>query len=122
MLNLSSQGHPKTNESDDDTPVDVMRRRSGDAELAITRDELARQVERLTSLHELAMRLGGISEIQPALQAILDTAVEGQVAHFGIVWLHDPGTGALEARASRGFAEASLKEFARIMPGPGGGA
>jgi signal transduction histidine kinase len=127
MLNLPSQGHAKANESShgtaaDGAPVDVARRRAGDAELAITRDELARQVERLTSLHELAMRLGGISEIQPALQAILDTAVEGQEAHFGIVWLHDPGTGALVARASRGFADASLKEFTRVMPGPGGGA
>jgi hypothetical protein len=28
------------------------------------------------------MRLGGISEIQPALQAILDTAVEGQEGHL----------------------------------------
>src|SRR5471030_425938 len=104
MLNLSSQGHAKANEF------------AGDAELAITRDELARQVERLTSLHELAMRLGGISEIQPALRAILDTAVEGQEGHFGIVWLHDPGTGALLARASRGFADALLNEFARVMP------
>lgn len=90
-------------------------------ELALTRDELARQVESLTSLHELAMRLGGISEMQPALQAILDTAVEAQEAHFGLVWLHEPGTGELVARASRGFSEGSLAEFARIRPGPDGG-
>jgi signal transduction histidine kinase/ActR/RegA family two-component response regulator len=110
MLDIPSKGHTNTNES------------AGEGELAVARDELPTQVEGLTSLHELAMRLGGISEIQPALEAILDTAIEGQDAHFGLMWLHDPGTDALVVRASRGFPDALLEEFARIVPGPAGGA
>ncbi|HEY4998046.1 MAG TPA: hypothetical protein VII36_02835, partial [Usitatibacter sp.] len=58
--------------------VEAIGRIDREAELAITKDELARQVDSLARLHELAMRLGGISEMQPALQAILDTAVEAQ--------------------------------------------
>ena len=38
-------------------------------------DHLASQVDSLTRLHELAMRLGGIAELKPALHAILATAV-----------------------------------------------
>ena len=85
------------------------------------RDELANQLESLTRLHELAMRLGGIAEEEPALQAILDVAVDSQGAQFGLIWIHEPDTGALVARASRGFSEASLLEFDRIMPGSRGG-
>ncbi|HSS28622.1 MAG TPA: ATP-binding protein [Usitatibacter sp.] len=84
-------------------------------------DELAYQLEGLTRLHELAMRLGGIVQEEPALQAILDVAVDSQGAQFGLIWVHEPDTGALVARASRGFSEASLLEFDRIMPGPRGG-
>ena len=51
--------------------VDISERIRGEAELAVTKDQLADQVESLTALHNLAMRLGGISELAPALQAIL---------------------------------------------------
>src|SRR5689334_15678388 len=85
------------------------------------REDLAHQLECLTRLHELAMRLGGIAEEEPALQAILDVAVDSQGARFGLIWIHEPDTGALVARASRGFSEASLLEFDRIMPGSRGG-
>jgi signal transduction histidine kinase len=110
MLDIPSRGQTNTDES------------AGEAELAIARDELPTQVEGLTSLHELAMRLGGISAIQPALEAILDTAIEGQDAQCGLMWLHDPGTDALVVRASRGFPETLLAEFANIAPGLDGGA
>ena len=89
---------------------------------AAATDDLAVQVESLTALHDLAMRLGGIAELQPALQAILETAVEGQGADFGLVWLHDSGSDALATHASHGFSEEALLSFARVMPGPTGGA
>jgi signal transduction histidine kinase/ActR/RegA family two-component response regulator len=88
---------------------------------AVAPDVTAVQVETLTQLHELAMRLGGISELQPALDAILDTAVRAQGADFGLVWLHDTASGHLVAQASHGFSAASLIDFARVTPGPGGG-
>ena len=101
--------------------VDISERIRSEAELAVTKDQLADQVESLTALHNLAMQLGGISELEPALQAIVDTAVEAQGAHFGIVWVHDVATGALVRRASRGFDERSLRPFESVQPGPGGG-
>ncbi len=92
------------------------------AELAATKEELALQVERLTKLHALALRLGGMTEIGPMLQAILDTAVDAQGADFGLVWLHDPASNALVVEASRNFDARGLKHFGHVAPGPGGGA
>ena len=85
-------------------------------------EELAQQVKSLTRLHDLALRLGGMNELAPALQAILDTAVEGQDADFGLVWLLEAESGALVVRASRGFDQRSLNFFQRVMPGAAGGA
>jgi two-component system CheB/CheR fusion protein len=92
-----------------------------EAELALTREELAAQVESLTQLHELAMKLGGILELQPALEAVLETAVRAQGAQFGILWLHDDAHGDLVAQASVGFDAQDLLAFARVTPGPRGG-
>jgi PAS domain S-box-containing protein len=90
------------------------------AELAIT-DQLAEQVESLTSLHNLAMRLGGMTQLEPALQAVLDTAVEAQRAQFGFVWVYEHETDTLRPRASRGFDAEALKYFDHVIPGPSGG-
>ncbi len=91
------------------------------AELAATKDELALQVERLTKLHELALRLGGMTEIAPMLQSILDTAVDAQGADFGLVWLHDPHSNSLVVEASRNFDALALQLFQRVPIGTAGG-
>ena len=96
-------------------------RTPAEAELAATRDELAAQVETLTRLHELAMRLGGISDLHPAMKAILDTAVEVQGAQFGLVWLEDSESGDLLVHASRGFEGEKAFLFERVPPGEKGG-
>jgi signal transduction histidine kinase/PAS domain-containing protein len=101
------------------TLVEVTARKEAEAELAATQGELAAQVQRLTRLHELAMRLGGLAELRPALHAILDTAVDGQGAHFGLVWLEDPRSGDLVVHARRGFEGAFHLE--RVRAGPEGG-
>ena len=80
------------------------------------------RVETLTRLHDLALRLGGMEGLKPSLQAILDTAVDGQGADFGLVWLLDKASGALVVAASRNFDEESLQYFSRVTPGPAGGA
>ena len=102
--------------------VDISWRKDAEAELAATKDELAQQVESLTQLHELALRLGSMSELPAILQAVLDTAVDAQDADFGIVWMHDHDTGCLVAEASRNFAQEALAHFSRVVPGPAGGA
>jgi PAS domain S-box-containing protein len=95
--------------------------RRDEAELAATKDELAAQVESLTMMHELAMRLGAMTDLAPAMQAILDTAVSAQGAQMGLVWLQDPQTGDLLAEASHGFRAEKLMLFHRVAPGPAGG-
>ena len=101
--------------------VDITERIADEAELAVTKDKLADQVESLTSLHNLALRLGGMTQLEPALRAVLDTAVEAQRAHFGIVWVHEAEHGHLVPRASRGFDGEGLAHFGNVAPGPSGG-
>jgi PAS domain S-box-containing protein len=95
--------------------------RRDEAELAATKDELAAQVESLTMMHELAMKLGAMTDLRPAMQAILDTAVNAQDAQMGIVWLQDPENGDLTAEASHGFQGESLLLFQRVPSRPAGG-
>ncbi len=90
-------------------------------ELARTQGELAEQVESLTVLHDLAMRLGGIAEPEPALQAVLEAAVRAQGAAQGLVWLHEPASGSLISHMSFGFDAETLLSFDRVIPGPDGG-
>ena len=98
--------------------LDVTERR---AELVRSKEELASQVSSLTRLHELALSLGGVTDLHPAMQAILDAAVEMQRADFGLVWLEDPGSGDLVVHASRGFEGEKAFLFQRVKPGPAGG-
>ena len=79
------------------------------------------ETQTLARLHELAMRLGAMTDLAPALQAILDTAVEGQGAAMGIVWLQDAHSGDLVAEASHGFEPEELMLFHRVQAGPEGG-
>jgi PAS domain S-box-containing protein len=102
--------------------LDITQRKADEAELAATKDELALQVESLTKLHGLAMRLGAMADLRSSLQAVLDTAVDAQDADFGLVWLQDRASGALVVEASRNFGEEALQYFSRVMPGPAGGA
>ena len=69
----------------------------------------------LQTLHPLAMELGGISELEPALQKILDTAVDAQDADRGLVWLQDPASGRLVAAASNGFSPEALDDFRDVI-------
>src|SRR5437867_265445 len=80
------------------------------------------QVKALSRLHELAMLLAGMSEPQPALQAILETLVDVHNADFGLLSLYDPATGCLTPGASIGFDAAALKTLARVGPEPDEGA
>ena len=78
-------------------------------------DHLASQVDSLTRLHELAMRLGGIAELKPALHAILATAVEAQGAAYGAISLFGEAGGALAVEASHGFTACFLEQVPLIQ-------
>src|SRR5947209_2227043 len=85
-------------------------------------ESISLQVKALSRLHELAMLLAGMSEPQPALQAILETLVEVHSADFGLLSLYDPATECLTPGASIGFTAAALKTLAQVEPGPDEGA
>lgn len=98
--------------------VDVTDRRLAESELAATKDHLASEVTQLSRLHDLAMRLAVIPELQPALQAVLETLVEAHGGDMGLVLLHDPASGLLCHKANVGFDEEILKDFPHALPGP----
>jgi PAS domain S-box-containing protein len=80
------------------------------------------QVKALSRLHELAMLLAGMSDPEPALQAILETLVDVHNADFGLLSLYDPASGFLTPGASVGFDRAALEALAQVAPGPNEGA
>jgi len=101
--------------------VDITQRKAAEAELAFTKDQLALQVETLTRLHQLALDLGGATDLANALQRIVETSVETQGAHYGLVWVHDPTTDRLVVRASHGFDAEGRMLFHDVPAGPYGG-
>jgi PAS domain S-box-containing protein len=85
---------------------------------ADTQDGLSLQVKALARLHDLAMRLAGTSEPQPALEAVLDTIVEAHTADFGSLSLVVPATERLAVCASAGFDHATIERFSTVLSDP----
>src|SRR3954466_9376703 len=83
---------------------------------------IALHVRALSRLHELAMSLAGMSEPQPALQAILETLVEVHSADFGLLSLFNAATQCLSPAASLGFDAAAIAALANVPIGTGEGA
>jgi PAS domain S-box-containing protein len=96
---------------------DISERRRYEAELAAAKDDLARQVAGLTRLHELALRLGSLHELQPMLEAILEAAVEIHGTDRGLISLYEPASGLLCVRASRRMDASALERVGAIKPG-----
>src|SRR5262245_61888375 len=86
------------------------------------RTAISLHVRALSRLHELAMLLAGMSEPQPALQAILETLVEVQNADFGLLNLFDATSQSLVPAASFGFDSVALEGLAHVPTGIDGGA
>ena len=83
---------------------------------------LQRQVEALTKLHELSLRLAVTEDLEADLSAILKTLITIHRASFGLLSLYDPATGYLNEAASVGFDGKEHESLGRIMPGPHAGA
>ncbi len=95
---------------------DITWRKRAEVELAIAKDDLATQVNVLTKLHDLAVKLSAENKLEPALETILNTIVEIHGADFGLASLYDPASGLLYEGASIGFSKKPLQELARIKP------
>jgi PAS domain S-box-containing protein len=67
------------------------------------------------------MQLAGPLDLGPALNAILQTAVELHDAQCGLLTLFDPEVGALCPGASVGFDETAVNDLSRVIPGPSSG-
>ena len=102
--------------------VDITELKEAQAELARTRDELQQQVKTLTRLHEMAARLATLEDIEPALQAILETAVDAEAADFGLLWIYDASRDRLTPAASVGFTAEDLAALSEVKVGEEGGA
>jgi PAS domain S-box-containing protein len=81
-----------------------------------SRDATALYVRALSRLHDLALRLAGTSEPQPALQAVLETLVEVHRADFGLISLCDSSLERLTIGASVGFDHAALALLEQLTP------
>lgn len=94
--------------------VDITEQANATARLAAAREETTLQLKALSRLHDLAMRLAGTSEPQPALQAVLETLVNVHHGDFGLIALHDANTGCRTVGASLGFDDETLDRLTRI--------
>lgn len=100
----------------------VRSKRKGGVEARFSESEgglaaISLHVKALSRLHELAMVLAGMSEPQPALQAILETLVDVHSADFGLLSLFNPATQCLSPAASLGFDAATMAALANVPIG-----
>jgi len=104
------------------TGEDITDRKNAERALAATRDDLALQVAALTRVHGLAMYLGATTELEPALTAILETLAAFHGASSGLLSIHNPVSGMLDAQASIGFDDQAMQVLSAVAPGPMNGA
>jgi GAF domain-containing protein len=68
----------------------------------------------LLRLHALTRRLLAMEDIDSALYAVLDAAIELQQADFGAIHVHHPVADKLRLAVQRGLANAYLDRFAEV--------
>jgi hypothetical protein len=104
------------------TLIDVTEQRLARAELAVAKDDLARQVDALTKLHDLGVHLATMTELRPCLLAILQTLIELHAADRGVLSLHDSSDNSLRATVSIGFSHETERLLSRFEASDAGGA
>src|SRR5215472_5567471 len=80
---------------------------------------LARELEALAMLHELAMLSVGEAGLKPILSEIVDVAIAVSGADFGNIQLLDPKSSDLKIGAQRGFPQWWLDFWDRTCVGRG---
>ena len=100
---------------------DVTQRRRAEQDLAAARHDLSLQVQSLTRLHDLAMTLAASTDVDGALQSILETLVELHGGDFGLALIHDDDSGALRVAASLGVDAPTVEKMASVIAGPNNG-
>jgi len=95
--------------------VDITQSKKAEADLAAIKDDLALQVKALTRLHELAIRMAGTPDLQPALKEVLLALVELHGAASGLITLESSAAGRLEEGAHVGLDEATIKSLSSAL-------
>jgi PAS domain S-box-containing protein len=91
--------------------TEVSRRRQAQEESLCLKDELAEELTAMKRLHEFTGRLLATTDLQSALQVVLNESMELQKADFGHVQLFNRETRALEIVAQRGFRQDFLSHY-----------
>lgn len=97
------------------TCVDITDRKLTEEKLRENERQLAAEVDSMTRLHELVNELLVCTDLQTALEEVLDTTISLTGADKGNVQLLDPKTGCLEIVAQRGFDAAFLSHFRSVQ-------
>lgn len=96
--------------------------RSSRRRLQESEQGLQRQLEALTKLHELSLRLAVTDRLSTALSAILRTLADIHRAPRGVLSLYDAESGVLREAASVGFDERAREPGGELSPGVEAGA
>jgi PAS domain S-box-containing protein len=96
----------------------LTRLRGREEQLRENELQLASEVDAMRRLHELVSRLLGCSDLQTALEEVLDAAISLLDADMGNVQLVDPQTRQLQIVAHGGFRENFLEHFRRNRSDP----
>jgi PAS domain S-box-containing protein len=85
--------------------VDVSARKRAEAQLRESEARLAREVDALTMLHQLAMTSVSETDLTPILGEIVNVAISVSGADFGNIQLFDKKTSNLRIVGQRGFPQ-----------------
>jgi PAS domain S-box-containing protein len=97
---------------------DITQRKRAQAEMVALKDELSVELSEMRRLHTVSMQLFATRELHEALDDLLGATMALQDAQFGLVQIYNPGTGALDIVAHRGFGPEAM-ELMRAMHGEG---
>ena len=90
---------------------DVTEQKKAEKALLLLKDELSAEVLALNQLHELNLRLSGMTDLQTMLEEILSETMRLQNADFGLVKIFNTETQRLDVTAYRGFDEDSIVQI-----------
>jgi PAS domain S-box-containing protein len=93
---------------------DMTERRQAEASLRASEALLAAELEDVSRLHALSIRLLPADNLSTALDDLLDNAILASRADFGNIQLYNPQVGALEIVAQRGFRKDFLDYFRQV--------
>ncbi|MHB1786582.1 MAG: SpoIIE family protein phosphatase [Acidimicrobiales bacterium] len=98
---------------------DIRSRKRMDREVTALTDQLGTQLEDMTRLNELSVRLSVDPHLDAILPEVLHSVVTMQRASSGVIMLHDPEADDLYLAASVGLDDAYLKAVGRVARGVG---